>query len=83
MTTVERLKRYTPRTILETHWHGAKAVKRSSKEAIEAGRLLLAGKVRAEVALAVGVARQTMYTWKRLLDEGGIDARLRRISAVK
>ena len=26
------------------------------------------------MALAVGVARQTVYTWKRLLDEGGIDA---------
>ena len=24
--------------------------------------------------MAVGVARQTLYTWKRLLDEGGIDA---------
>jgi transposase len=27
-----------------------------------------------EVALEVGVARQTVYTWKALLDEGGIDA---------
>ncbi len=27
----------------------------------------------AEVALAVGVARQTLYTWKKLLDERGID----------
>jgi transposase len=39
---------------------------------LKAGRLLLAGKGCAEVALAVGVARQTVYTWKRLLDEGGI-----------
>src|SRR5690349_11771020 len=31
------------------------------------------GKRPAEVALAVGVARQTAYTWRRLLDEGGID----------
>jgi transposase len=36
--------------------------------------MLLAGKGCAEVALAVGVARQTVYTWRRLLDEGGIDA---------
>jgi len=36
--------------------------------------MLLAGKRPAEVALAVGVARQTVYTWKALLDEGGIDA---------
>jgi transposase len=46
----------------------------ASKKRIKAGRLLLAGKGCAEVALAVGVARQTVYTWKRLLDEGGIDA---------
>ena len=26
------------------------------------------------MALAVGVARQTVYTWKALFDEGGIDA---------
>ena len=36
--------------------------------------MLLAGKRPAEVATAVGVARQTVYTWKALLDEGGIDA---------
>jgi len=46
----------------------------ASKKRVKAGRLLLAGKGCAEVALAVGVARQTIYTWKRLLDEGGIDA---------
>lgn len=46
----------------------------ASKKRVKAGRLLLAGKGCAEVALAVGVARQTVYTWKRLLDEGGIDA---------
>ncbi|MEO9101981.1 MAG: IS630 family transposase, partial [Burkholderiaceae bacterium] len=37
-----------------------------------AGRMLLAGKGCAQVALAVGVARQTVYTWKGLLDDGGI-----------
>jgi transposase len=46
----------------------------AAKKRVKAGRMLLAGKGCAEVALAVGVARQTIYTWKRLLDEGGIDA---------
>lgn len=46
----------------------------AAKKRIEAGRLLLKGKGCAEVGLAVGVARQTVYTWKRLLNEGGIDA---------
>jgi transposase len=46
----------------------------ATKKRVKAGRLLLAGKGCAEVAVAVGVARQTIYTWKRLLDEGGIDA---------
>lgn len=36
--------------------------------------MLLAGQGCADVAKAVGVARQTVYTWKGLLDEGGIDA---------
>jgi transposase len=36
--------------------------------------MLLAGKTPAQVAQAVGVARQTAYTWKAVLDEGGIDA---------
>lgn len=36
--------------------------------------MLLAGKTPAQAAQAVGVARQTVYTWKALLDEGGIDA---------
>lgn len=46
----------------------------AAKKRVKAGRLLLAGKGCAEVARDVGVARQTVYTWKRLLDEGGIDA---------
>ena len=46
----------------------------AAKKRVKAGRLLLEGKGCAEVALAVGVARQTVYTWKKLLDEGGIDA---------
>jgi transposase len=36
--------------------------------------MLLAGKTPAQAAHAVGVARQTAYTWKAILDEGGIDA---------
>jgi transposase len=46
----------------------------AAKKRIKAGRMLLAGKGCAEVALAVGAARQTVYTWKAILDEGGIDA---------
>ena len=36
--------------------------------------MLLAGKTPAQAAQAVGVARQTAYTWKAVLDEGGMDA---------
>ena len=36
--------------------------------------MLLAGKTPAEAAHAVGVARQTAYTWKAILEDGGIDA---------
>ena len=46
----------------------------AAKKRVKAGRMLLAGKGCSEVALAVDVARQTVYTWKRLLGEGGIDA---------
>lgn len=46
----------------------------AAKKRVRAGRMLLAGKGCAQVALAVGVARQTVYTWKKLLDEGSIDA---------
>jgi transposase len=41
---------------------------------VRAGRLLLQGKTPAQAAQAVGVARQTVYTWKVVLEEGGIDA---------
>lgn len=53
---------------------GQERLSDAAKRRIRAGRMLLAGKRPAEVALAVGVARQTVYTWKALLDEGGIDA---------
>lgn len=46
----------------------------AQRRRVRAGRLLLAGKTPAQAAHAVGVARQTVYTWKALLDEGGIDA---------
>jgi hypothetical protein len=41
---------------------------------VRAGRLLLKGKTPAQAAKTVSVARQTVYTWKEVLDEGGIDA---------
>jgi transposase len=46
----------------------------ATKKRLRAGQLLLKGKKPAEVALEVGVARQTVYTWKALLNEGGMDA---------
>ena len=51
-----------------------KRLSEAAKKRIRAGRMLKNGKGCAEVALAVGVARQTVYTWKALFDEGGIDA---------
>ena len=51
-----------------------KRLSEATKKRLKAGRMLLAGKSCAQAALAVGVARQTVYTWKGLLDEGGIDA---------
>ena len=51
-----------------------KRLSEATKKRLKAGRLLLAGQGCAEVAKAVGVARQTVYTWKGLLAEGGIDA---------
>lgn len=46
----------------------------ATRRRVRAGRLLLAGKRCVEVAEIVGVARQTVYTWKAVLDDGGIDA---------
>lgn len=51
-----------------------KRLSEAVKRRLRAARMLQKGKGCAEVALAVGVARQTVYTWKALLDEGGIDA---------
>ncbi len=50
-----------------------------TRKRVRAGRLLLADKPPAQAAAAVGVARQTVYTWKARVDEGGIVA-LRAIS---
>ena len=46
----------------------------ATRKRVRAGRLMLAGKTPAEAAKLVGVARQTAYTWKARLDEGGIGA---------
>ncbi len=46
----------------------------ATRKRVRAGRLMQAGKTPAEAAKSVGVARQTAYTWKARLDEGGIDA---------
>lgn len=51
-----------------------KRLSEAAKKRVRAARMLQKGKGCAQVALAVGVARQTVYTWKALLDEGGIDA---------
>jgi transposase len=51
-----------------------KRLNEEQRRRVRAGRLLLAGKTPAQAAHAVGVARQTAYTWKAVLDEGGIDA---------
>ena len=51
-----------------------KRLHESIRRRIRAGRMLLAGKTPAEAAAAVGVARQTAYTWKAVLKGGGIDA---------
>jgi len=45
----------------------------AQRKRVKAARLLQSGKSPAQVALAVGVARQTVYTWKRVLGERGVD----------
>lgn len=51
-----------------------KRLDEASRKRVRAARLLKKGKKPAEVAQAVGVARQTVYTWKNILDDAGIDA---------
>lgn len=50
------------------------AMEEGAKRRVRAGRMLQSGKKPAEIAAAVGVARQTVYTWKRILEEDGFDA---------
>lgn len=45
----------------------------AQRKRVRAARMLQAGKPVAQIASAVSVARQTVYTWKRVLDERGID----------
>jgi transposase len=45
----------------------------AQRKRVKAARLLQAGKPAAQVASEVGVARQTVYTWKRVIDESGVD----------
>ena len=51
-----------------------KALSAAAKKRWQAGKLLLSGKKPAEVAQIVGVVRQTIYVWKQILDEGGLEA---------
>ncbi len=44
-----------------------KKMDEATRKWVRAGRLLLAGKTPAQAAAAVGVARQTVYTWKARL----------------
>ena len=46
----------------------------AARKRVTAGRLMLAGQTPAQAAKAVGVARQTAYTWKARLEEGGLEA---------
>lgn len=46
----------------------------ATRKRVRTGRLMLAGKTPSEAARALGMARQTVYTWKARLDDGGIDA---------
>ncbi|CAM3701915.1 Transposase [Polaromonas hydrogenivorans] len=51
-----------------------KRLEEATRRRVRAGRLLQKGLKSAEVALTVGVARQTVYTCKAVLAEGGIEA---------
>ena len=53
---------------------GRKAMDEATKKRVRAGRMLEKGKSPAEIALDVGTARRTVYTWKTIFEDGGIDA---------
>lgn len=45
-----------------------------ARKRVRVGRMLKNGKSPTEISRAVGVARQTVYTWKAILEDGGLDA---------
>ena len=55
-------------------------VDEATKRRIRGGRMLLAGKKPSEVAWAVGVSRQTAYSWKAVIEGGGGIEALRDLS---
>lgn len=55
-------------------------VDEATKRRIRGGRMLLAGKKPSEVAWAVGVSRQTAYSWKAVIEGGGGIEALRNLS---
>jgi transposase len=46
----------------------------ATRKRIRAGRLLQRGKGPTEIARELGVARQTVHTWRTILEEKGFDA---------
>lgn len=74
MATDSALMRCTNTSRLSGAIHGNEAVGRDRATALARGPVTVAGKRPTQVAHAVGVARQTAYKWKAVLDEGGIDA---------
>ena len=74
MTTSDAVMRYPDTWLALGVSMAEKRLDEAVRKRLRAGRMLLAGKTPAQAAQAVGVARQTVYTWKALLDEGGIDA---------
>ena len=54
--------------------HRQKEIGQDDQEAIARRANAALGKNHTEVELEVGTARQTVYTWKEFIDEGGIDA---------
>lgn len=52
----------------------AKNLSEAQKTRVKAARLLQKGFTPTQVAEEVGVARQTIHTWKRILEEKGLDA---------
>ena len=51
-----------------------KRVEEAVRRRIRGGRMLLSGKNPREVADAVGVSRQTAYSWRAIVEQQGLDA---------